>query len=415
MASFSNDQDRLQAYCTAVRTMRRGKFSVRFPVGQRSEGPFDILGQELTLLAQWLDQRFAQFHKLQDVAAEMGGGLFTDNVLERVYNAFSALIPYDRIGYALLSNDGETLMAQWSKSAYPGEKRIARGFSSRMTGSSLASILTTGQPRILNDLESYLEAHPDSVSTQMIVAEGIRSNLTCPLVAEGKPVGFLFFSSREKNTYRDVHQDIFLQIAAQLSVLIEKSRLYQQIFELNQQLIETQRDLKERSTHDALTGLLNRGAILDQLQVRLSAEGGGARNLAVIMADVDHFKHVNDACGHLGGDAVLRAVAGAIGETLRGIDKVGRYGGEEFLVVLQDTGLEGALHAAERIREAVAALKVWHDGRPIRVTLSQGVALCEDCGDAMDPLLGRADAALYQAKQQGRNRVCLAHAYGLPA
>jgi len=63
----------------------------------------------------------------------------------------------------------------------------------------------------------------------------------------------------------------------------------------------------------------------------------------------------------------------------------------------------------------VAALKVWHDGRPIRVTLSQGVALCEDCGDAMDPLLGRADAALYQAKQQGRNRVCLAHAYGLPA
>jgi diguanylate cyclase (GGDEF)-like protein len=245
------------------------------------------------------------------------------------------------------------------------------------------------------------------VSTQLIVAEGIRSSLTCPLIANGKPLGFLFFSSREKNTYRDLHQDIFLQIAGQVSVLIEKSQLYQQIFELNRRLIEAHQQLKEQSMRDALTGALNRGAVLELLENRLCLAGRQKQPVTVIMADIDHFKAINDSHGHLAGDAVLRAVVTAIDKVLRDYDRVGRYGGEEFLIILDDTGGDTACQIAERIRKAVEALEVLHEGKVIRLSLSQGVALAGS-GESPNHLLSRADAALYRAKREGRNRCCLA-------
>jgi signal transduction histidine kinase len=103
-----------------------------------------------------------------------------------------------------------------------------------MQGSSLQAIIDTGRPRILNDLKAYLLEHPQSISTSLIVDEGMRSSLTCPLIAMGKPVGFMFFSSTESETYRNAHVEIFMQIAGQLSVIVEKSRLYQQLMELNE-------------------------------------------------------------------------------------------------------------------------------------------------------------------------------------
>ena len=94
-------------------------------------------------------------------------------------------------------------------------------------------IIDTGKPRILNDLEEYLSEHPDSESTHLIVEEGMRSSLTCPLIALGKPLGFIFFSSMQKNTYRDIHVELFLQIAAQLGLIAEKGKLYENSVELN--------------------------------------------------------------------------------------------------------------------------------------------------------------------------------------
>ena len=137
--------------------------------------------------------------------------------------------------------------------------KLKGGYTAKMAGSSLQQILETGHPRILNDLETYLAEHPNSAPTKLIVEEGMRSSLTCPLTAQGKPVGFLFFTSMEKNTYQSIHQDTFLQIAGQISIMIEKSRLYQQLYELNQKLLLAQRALEHQTTHDALTGIYNRG------------------------------------------------------------------------------------------------------------------------------------------------------------
>jgi two-component system, cell cycle response regulator len=163
----------------------------------------------------------------------------------------------------------------------------------------------------------------------------------------------------------------------------------------------------DASTRDGLTGLCNRR----HLDERLAAEVAFARRhgapLAIAMADVDHFKRVNDTYGHPAGDAVLRSVAQTLGQVVRTEDVVGRYGGEEFLVVFRATELTRAMTAAGRLRAAIEASAIAvPDGPAIRVTASFGVAslACCEAPEASD-LVRRADARLYAAKHAGRNRV----------
>jgi len=133
-------------------------------------------------------------------------------------------------------------------------------------------------------------------------------------------------------------------------------------------------------------------------------------SVAVLLADVDHFKQLNDTYGHLLGDRVLRAIAHAMQTSIKGRDVAARYGGDEFSVLLPQTTAHDAEAVAEQIRAAVANGRIWRaDGRSLRgdVTLSIGVAM-GDTGERFEALMARADAALYQAKRAGRNRVCLA-------
>ncbi len=226
---------RILHYRAAAQQMQGGNFSVEIPLGSGDE--VGELGEALQGLARTLDRRFQEFQRLAAVTEEINAGLVLDEVLERVFESFRPISPYNRIGFALLEQNDGVARARWAKSDAP-ELRIGRGFSAPMEGSSLQRILASGEPRILNDLQAYLREHPASTSTSLIVAEGMRSSLTCPLVAMGKPVGFLFFSSMKPDSYRDAHVETFTQIAGQLSVIVEKSKLYQQLLELN--------DLKNR-------------------------------------------------------------------------------------------------------------------------------------------------------------------------
>jgi diguanylate cyclase (GGDEF)-like protein len=169
-------------------------------------------------------------------------------------------------------------------------------------------------------------------------------------------------------------------------------------------------EFREAARTDQKTGLANSTYWREVAERAITRARGGRDLLAVLLCDIDHFKAVNDRYGHLTGDDALRAVANALTDGLRPHDFVGRFGGEEFVVLLTGSDLEQARHAAERIREHVAALRVdTSNGRdPVKLTISVGVAAFRESGHSINELLDAADTALYAAKAAGRDCVRVA-------
>ena len=183
--------------------------------------------------------------------------------------------------------------------------------------------------------------------------------------------------------------------------------------QLQDRLNEAEQMLKEQageiSTYmseartDALTGLPNRRALDEDLSRQLSEWKRHGRPLSVMMIDIDHFKKFNDTYGHQAGDAVLQQVAGLLRKTMRESDLVGRFGGEEWAVVMPGTEDQEACLAAERARQAIHNASFTHEGQRMQVTVSVGAAQCQE-DELAEGLIKRADEALYAAKQAGRNR-----------
>lgn len=218
--------ERISRYTEAAERLRQGIYEVDIPVSP----PDDVgrLGEALQALAHELDVRRAELQKFDLITTRINAGLLLDDILDNVYDDFRALIPYNRIGFSLINEAGGTVTARWARSDQPAIY-LERGYSAPLAGSSLQQIIETGEPRILNDLVAYLEAKPQSESTRLIVAEGMRSSLTCPLIVNGYPVGFMFFSSVRPGAYSHVHVDIFRRIARQLSIIVDKGYLVSEL------------------------------------------------------------------------------------------------------------------------------------------------------------------------------------------
>ncbi|MFD2180834.1 diguanylate cyclase [Rhodoplanes azumiensis] len=396
-------QTQAAVYAAAwVRQLRRGR-----PVPKllpEVTGALASLARELDLLADQIGRREREFERLFDLVHSVDQGVGLDDVLNRIFDWFVDIIPYHRIGCAFVSTDGAHLTAHWARSVL-GEVQISAGYSQPLAGSSLGAVLARGEPRIINDLEQYLADHPDSDSTRRIVREGGRSSFTCPLIVGERPIGVLFFTSREKETYREVHQAIFRQIAAQVSIVIEKSRLYQDIVDHNRRLQEERGRLAEKAIRDPLTGALNRGAIMDRLADALRTAAGRGDMVGIVMADIDRFKSINDQCGHAAGDAALIEFTRRTAAALRDDDLIGRYGGEEFLLVLPGIGAEAVRAVAERLRRTVAATPFDLGGVMRTVTASFGVVAARADDGPAAALVAAADRALYVAKNSGRDKV----------
>jgi two-component system cell cycle response regulator len=182
------------------------------------------------------------------------------------------------------------------------------------------------------------------------------------------------------------------------------------ILDLQEELLRAREALREQATHDGLTGLYNRNCILEKLDDELARAARTGTPVSVLMADLDRFKSINDTHGHLVGDAVLREAACRLKSAARRYDSVGRYGGEEFLIVLPGCDAANAAVQAERMRDAIGATPFLSASQPVLVTASLGAGCSAHC--APEALVREADDALYEAKAKGRNRVVL-HSVGL--
>jgi diguanylate cyclase (GGDEF)-like protein len=202
----------------------------------------------------------------------------------------------------------------------------------------------------------------------------------------------------------DAGADDYITKPFDMHELRVRVRAGQRIVQLQSELLEAKKNLEIQSRTDPLTGVLNRRAILLQIENELSRAKRDNTQISISMLDLDHFKKINDTFGHLAGDAVLRESMNRVEETIRTYDSVGRFGGEEFIVVLPGANQADAFNIAERVRLKMDKKNAEVDGVSIPFTISQGVATCNG-KSTVDELIAKADEALYRAKENGRNRV----------
>ena len=229
----------------------------------------------------------------------------------------------------------------------------------------------------------------------------------------------ILLSSRE--TKQDIVQglesgaDDYLTKPYDAEELKARLRAGERILQLEDRLVEARESMRFQATHDVLTSLWNRGVIMELLSREVVRSRREKCCSAVMMCDIDHFKVVNDQHGHAAGDDVLREVARRLQTSVRSYDMVGRYGGEEFLVVLNKCDPASAVARAENLRNVVSSKPFVLSSKSLKVTISVGVALSTDFPNRhVDDILHAADMALYDAKESGRNCVRLAKPGMLP-
>jgi two-component system, cell cycle response regulator len=203
--------------------------------------------------------------------------------------------------------------------------------------------------------------------------------------------------------------DDYLTKPFDIDELKARLRTGQRILHLEGRLVEARENMRYKATHDALTSLFNRGVIMDLLTREVSRVRREQVPTAILLCDLDHFKRINDTHGHLVGDEVLQEVARRLLYSVRSYDYVGRYGGEEFLIILNNCTSASATARAEEIRLAVSYVPVETSVGALPVTMSIGLHHTENWGlRAVEELLQEVDSALYTAKATGRNRVVIA-------
>lgn len=233
----------------------------------------------------------------------------------------------------------------------------------------------------------------------------LKSYIGAPLVVDGEAYGTLCFcsTSPRAQAFNDTDKEILRLFGDWIAHEIGRDRDFRQ-------LQEAQAELRRLATTDDLTGRLNRREFMRRAETELSRAKRHGEPFAIAILDIDHFKSINDNFGHPIGDKVLMGVADELGAVVRDYDIFGRIGGEEFAVAMPKTSIEDARVIAERLREAALACHQLEDGMHYRVTISVGVAAMLPSDTSVTNILTRADTALYQAKDQGRNQVVVAEA-----
>jgi two-component system cell cycle response regulator len=266
----------------------------------------------------------------------------------------------------------------------------------------LQTALDTGRPVLVEDvMQSPLYRHVRARWVREGTLVATRSVIAVPFALEADQAG-VFFLRRNRTEPPLTAADVeFAETVVRAAVSsAQRTRLIESTMADNQRL--------EQLAHtDPLTRTLNRRALTERLAAEMERVRRYNTMVSLLLLDIDHFKQINDTYGHLAGDDVLVEISAMLQRMVRAVDMVSRYGGEEFVVVLPETGAAGAEAFAERLRELIEGhLFARMRGAPIRVTTSIGVSSFPGFGvDSVDDLISAADQALYRAKSEGRNRV----------
>jgi diguanylate cyclase (GGDEF)-like protein/PAS domain S-box-containing protein len=298
-------------------------------------------------------------------------------ILRTVVEAIAETFGYTQVSLYLLQSDRLVLQHQVGYHRVIAEIPLTQGICGR--------VVQDGQPVLLEEVSS------DPAFLGAIA--GITSEVCVPLFDQGRAVGVLNVESIHGVRLTEADLRLMTSLGEHVSVAIGQARLYAEV----QRLAIT----------DDLTGLFNRRHLFELGEAEFNRARRLGHPLSAIMLDIDHFKQVNDRWGHAIGDQVLRALAERCRKNFRQFDIVGRYGGEEFAILLPQTDLESAVEIAERLRRGTEEAPVRTARENIRITISLGVAVAT--GDTLDfvALLDDADQAMYAAKQAGRNRVAV--------
>ncbi len=358
-----------------------------------------LLGLLLAPLLRWLqrliDRRlFPERHALRAhliaLASELPAlgklPLMGEHLVERICGIFGA-----RSALLLLADPAADVVGVLAVKRTRSAPALNRALLLSLRDPAVGVLERARRPVPLDQLGRATAPAPSPL-VQRLAAQEVR--LVVPLLQHDRMIGLLALGPRRSGEpYRGEESELLDLLSHHVALVFENSRLF------------------VSATYEGLTGLLRREAILERLDLELHRAQRHERPLTVGLADLDHFKGVNDRYGHLAGDSMLRRVAEALEGSLRDTDSVGRYGGEEFLLVLPETDLAGARVAAEKMREAVEAVRLrMDDGSEAAVTISIGLASLRELQGSpvavtARELIAAADAALYRAKGAGRNRV----------
>lgn len=256
-------------------------------------------------------------------------------------------------------------------------------------------------------IERFKSAQPDLVLLDMMMPDmdGLEVCNILKATDPEIPIIFLTASHEQKHLIEAFEQGAADYVTKpftkpELAARVKNHLMLRYAFnELKTALVEMERLAKT----DGLTGLLNRRSLLEVAVQEFTRAQRYKRSLSVLMLDIDHFKRINDTYGHHVGDLVIQTIASILNEIFRATDSVGRYGGEEFVVILPETTLEQAFEVAERIRCQVSGRLMSNEIRDLHATVSLGISTLSTETNTIDEMLQRADKALYQAKSNGRN------------
>jgi diguanylate cyclase (GGDEF)-like protein len=349
-------------------------------------------------LQRWIDRRlFPERHALRAhlvaLASELPSlgklPLMGDHLVSRISGIFSC-----RSAALLIADPSADVLSLLAARRPPHGEELDRSLLLPLQDPALVALRRMHRPV---PVDAFRDTQPVEEESSVLLQrlELLDGILLVPLMSHDRLVGLLLLGPRVTGQhYRGEELELLDLLSLHVASVFENARLF------------------ESATYESLTGLLRREAILEQLDLELQRALRYRRPLTIGLADLDHFKNVNDDHGHLVGDSLLKRIARAIQLSLRTTDAVGRYGGEEFLLVLPETDLRGAQAVAEKVRTAVQGCDLpLEDGDSAAVTISIGLATLDDhrregyeLVTARD-LLAAADRSLYRAKGAGRNRV----------